>query len=429
MRTLEALLSLAVVLVAASSQPALSEPSAADAIAEKFSAASPSEPPLKQSSDKAVAARQKAMAAKKRADTARAIALRREEEAARLHTQYEADILARAKAELAERVAEQKRAEEDAARADAEAERLAEAEARRRVVENRRREEAARAAALSVDQQAKEAVETAENDRRAALEAQREAETLRLAGRLKAARRAKAAELEQRELEIANLRETDAQVSPHQEAAVIETRSGEAIDAANGAVRPPDGPHRVATPAPAVSPPPSPAPATLVSASRRASVMLVLEPGDYGLRRFNPNQADPVLCLGDTCYISQGSSAPARALPRSQALGPGNTLGGRAGACKLQLACVFRDVDLGASGTAEIMPVDLHVLRHDRREIATITADRTCTFTGGRLACAAPLKSATYRALVVPESIAALASGAGLTAALKGLAADRTASK
>lgn len=429
MRTLEALLSLAVVLVAASSQPALSEPSAADAIAEKFSAASPSEPPLKQSSDKSVAARQKAMAAKKRADTARAIALRREEEAARLHTQDEADILARAKAELAERVAEQKRAEEDAARADAEAERLAEAEARRRVVENRRREEAARAAALSVDQQAKEAVETAENDRRAALEAQREAETLRLAGRLKAARRAKAAELEQRELEIANLRETDAQVSPHQEAAVIETRSGEAIDAANGAVRPPDGPHRVATPAPAVSPPPSPAPATLVSASRRASVMLVLEPGDYGLRRFNPNQADPVLCLGDTCYISQGSSAPARALPRSQALGPGNTLGGRAGACKLQLACVFRDVDLGASGTAEIMPVDLHVLRHDRREIATITADRTCTFTGGRLACAAPLKSATYRALVVPESIAALASGAGLTAALKGLAAARTASK
>ena len=429
MRTLEALLSLAVVLVAASSQPALSEPSAADAIAEKFSAASPSEPPLKQSSDKAVAARQKAMAAKKRADTARAIALRREEEAARLHTQDEADILARAKAELAERVAEQKRAEEDAARADAEAERLAESEARRRVVENRRREEAARAAALSVDQQAKEAVETAENDRRAALEAQREAETLRLAGRLKAARRAKAAELEQRELEIANLRETDAQVSPHQEAAVIETRSGEAIDAANGAVRPPDGPHRVATPAPAVSPPPSPAPATLVSDSRRASVMLVLEPGDYGLRRFNPNQADPVLCLGDTCYISQGSSAPARALPRSQALGPGNTLGGRAGACKLQLACVFRDVDLGASGTAEIMPVDLHVLRHDRREIATITADRTCTFTGGRLACAAPLKSATYRALVVPESIAALASGAGLTAALKGLAADRTASK
>ena len=441
MRSLPVLISLVAVITGACSLSASSQPSAADMIAEKFAAASPSEPAPKHLDDKAAVARQKAIAAKKRADTARAIALRREEEAARLHTQDEADLLARAKAELAERMAEQRRAEEDALRADtearkaaeyadaqvaeaarkAQAEQLAEAEAQRRVIENRKREDAARASAAAAEQKSKEVAEAAETERRAALEAQREAETLRLAERLKEARRAKAAELDQHE--------KVAQQQPPAKIALNEHRSGEAIDAANGAVPLQPSAPKEALPAPAAAPPPSVTPTTLATASSRASVLLVLEPGDYGIRRFNRNQADPVLCAGETCYISQGPDAPARAMPRTQALGPGNTLGGRAGACKQQLACVFRDVDLGASGKANIMPVDLHVVRHDRREVTTIEADQTCTNANGRLACGSPVKSATYRVLAVPETVAAKATPPGLSAALESLASARTAAR
>jgi hypothetical protein len=144
-----------------------------------------------------------------------------------------------------------------------------------------------------------------------------------------------------------------------------------------------------------------------------------MDPGNYGIRRFNKTQGDPVLCAGDVCYISQGPDVAAKAMSRFAALGAGNTLGGRAGACRLQLSCVFRDVDLG-KGMVEIMPVDLHVLRHDRREVSVVAADPTCVVVDGGLACGATLKSATYRAWIVPEPVAVRAGGEILSAALAG---------
>ncbi len=144
-----------------------------------------------------------------------------------------------------------------------------------------------------------------------------------------------------------------------------------------------------------------------------------MEPGNYGIRRFNKTQGDPVLCVGDICYISQGPEVPAKAMSRFAALGAGNTLGGRAGACRLQLSCVFRDVDLGA-GRVEIMPVDLHVLRHDRREVSAAVADKTCWVVDGGLVCGETLKSKTYRAWIVPEPVASRAGAELLSAALAG---------
>lgn len=260
-----------------------------------------------------------------------------------------------------------------------------------------------------------QAAEAADNERRAALAAEREAETLRLAERLRQARRQKSEALnrEQRQRDIAE--QTD-----H-----VEHKGQQVLGIC------PQSP--LATVAPVIATAVSPSAPLAVRPNMawlghaRASVLLALDPGTYGIRRFNPRQADPVLCVGDTCYISQGPDQPAKPMTRMLALGAGNTLGGRAGACRLQLTCVFRDIDL-ASGRAEFQPVDLHVLRHDRRETALAEPDRSCVTANGRLTCSAPIASTTWRAWIVPESTAALAGGPVLTAALSGGLVIRAAS-
>lgn len=160
--------------------------------------------------------------------------------------------------------------------------------------------------------------------------------------------------------------------------------------------------------------------------STRVSVLLLMEPGHRGIRRF-AKTADPVLCLGDQCYVSRGAGTDAAAMPRFMALGPGNTLGPRAGACNQSLGCVFRNVDLrGASAT--IQPVDLRILRHDRRQPSEVRVDPSCRTVAARLTCERAVRASDYTLWVVPETLAAQVGGAGLLTALYGgLATDRSA--
>src|SRR5262245_19990849 len=113
------------------------------------------------------------------------------------------------------------------------------------------------------------------------------------------------------------------------------------------------------------------------------TVLLWLAPGSYGIRR-GYRTADPVLCVADGCYVSRGPERPARFLPGRRALGFFNTWGERAGACRDALMCVFRRVDLGRL-PGYLQPVDLHILRHDRRRGARIGADSNCRLELGRL--------------------------------------------
>ena len=77
-----------------------------------------------------------------------------------------------------------------------------------------------------------------------------------------------------------------------------------------------------------------------------------MDPGTNGIRRFGQKTADPVICAGQSCWVSAGPDHPSTAMPRGKALGPGNTLGRRAAACNQSLTCIFRDVDLGANPQA-----------------------------------------------------------------------------
>jgi colicin import membrane protein len=138
--------------------------------------------------------------------------------------------------------------------------------------------------------------------------------------------------------------------------------------------------------------------------------------------------ANPVLCVGNDCYVSNGAAAPASVMRRAKALGPGNTLGRNAGPCRNQTTCVFRGITLSGPMTA-IQPVDMGFLRHDRRETRAIEADRSCEARNGQLACASAVVSTGYRAWIIPEAIADRAGSVALERALDdGLPAARSAS-
>jgi colicin import membrane protein len=160
----------------------------------------------------------------------------------------------------------------------------------------------------------------------------------------------------------------------------------------------------------------------------RVTVLLLMEPRRHGFAG-KRRAANPVLCIGRGCYISSGPNNPADHMSRWKALGPANSVGRRAGPCRNRLRCVFRNVELGAAAAA-IQPVDMGLWRHDRRDIKTVRADRTCDLIGGRLFCATPVIGHRYRAWIVPESIAARAGADALEDALEeGLPSVRSAER
>ncbi len=158
-------------------------------------------------------------------------------------------------------------------------------------------------------------------------------------------------------------------------------------------------------------------PAIKVVQPRKVTILMVMR-ARRPRRRGVDSALDPVLCTGGRCYVSRGASRNAREMPRVAALGPFNSLGRRAGACKRSPACIFRRVDLAAA-SAEIQPVDLGWLRHDRRNTVRVTADPSCRLIHKRLSCRAAVDSGDYRMWIVPEDIARRAGPAALTEALR----------
>ncbi|HKD58644.1 MAG TPA: hypothetical protein VKD45_14115 [Hyphomicrobiaceae bacterium] len=184
----------------------------------------------------------------------------------------------------------------------------------------------------------------------------------------------------------------------------------------------------------AAAPPQSPAssrvkpPETLSVGTdlNRVTVLLVMAPGSYGIRR-GAQVADPILCMRDGCYISAGADRPATFLPGRKALGLRNTWGARAGACRNALGCIFRSVELGTLPSF-LQPVDLHIFKHDLRAGYAVLADSDCTITAGHLACRHGIDAETYTMWIVPERLAATLGPAGLERALsEGLNGPRSA--
>lgn len=333
---------------------------AAHAIAEKFATAD-------REAKRAAETRKAQAEAAQRAAAAQAADRSRTEEA---------EMLERARLEAAEREAEARRAEDE-----------------RRLAEARKRED---------ERLAREKEEQRLADERRQLEERRQAEALALSEKLRRARELRQA--------------TQAEPSPAPaewetpsrpkffSGAPQDQKAGEADWASEPPLErvpvPREDTHRALWP------------------EQTVTVLLVMEPGDRGIRRFDKS-ADPVLCVGTKCFASLGSDKAAKNMSRAMALGPANTLGARAWGCRHSLTCVFRAVDLGAE-SAVIQPIDLKVLRHDRRESRSVKADLSCEISpGGQLHCANPVQTRTWRAWIIPETVAKMAGAGALEAALR----------
>lgn len=202
------------------------------------------------------------------------------------------------------------------------------------------------------------------------------------------------------------------------------------------------GPEIAAAPQPSVPPAPTPAPgpgdqiaptppafpgrsALGGAPDGRVTVLLIMVPGTYGIRR-GATVADPILCAMDGCYVSGGPGSPAWFLRGRKALGVGNTLGGRAGACRHSLGCVFRAVDLALPEA--LQPVDLHILKHDRKRPQVITSDSDCQLAAGRISCNRAFRAEDYTLWILPEWLAASAGPEELDRAVReGVAPARSA--
>lgn len=310
-------------------------------------------------------------------------AARKAEEEHRIVEARRAEEQARA-AEEARWLAESRRKAEEEAKAEevrraAEAGRKAEEE--RRIAETRRAEERAK-----IDAESRIAAEEA---RRARLEAEREAEGQRLADRLREAR-------ERRESRTAEKRPAGLSPSAESEQGSAEPRQevGRTTSAhASG-----------------------PEPRGELARADRVTVLLILEPGNYGIRRHNKT-ADPILCSLDGCYVSNGADEAASFLAGRRALKFGRIFGERAGACSNSLGCVFRDIEL-RSIARSLSPVDLHVLKHDRRQAQQDISPSDCRIEGPRISCRRGIRTADYMMWVIPESLAERAGSEALEEAV-----------
>ena len=368
--------------------------------------------------------------------------LEAERRAAEEQRAYEEDMLARARAEAEAQLKADMSREQEAARQRAqtdEQERKTQADALERA--------AAEQAARKIEQEKRNEEEARQRAQAEQLVLEREAESRKLAERLRAARRAREearvraaaeAEAEAKLQADARLQSARTTLRRHSERLArkldeIKTRrehyarsipaiqvtgaTHRADDDASGQIATPDitmhGEGRQPQFAPAAA---TSAVATTDANPHRATVLLVMKPGNRGIRRWNKT-ADPMLCIEGNCYISSGAESSAKRISRSKGFGPAIALGTRAGACNGQLACIFRDVDL-IKDHAWMQPVDLRIVRHDRREARRISNDPTCTASDGRISCARTIESDDYRAWIIPEHVARHAGPAALKAAL-----------
>ena len=420
----------AALLLAACGVEAVGQPvnkSAAEQIAEKFGGAA-GQPPEVQAQPAAEAAaeaarkkaatdeakRKAAAAAKRVADEkarqSAALAAEREREARTKAD--EAEMLQNAHAEAEQRRAEleQNRKARELAEAEAEQHRIAEAKAaedarqqaaeRERIADAQRRAEEQRLAEIKAAEQRRMA------EANAAAEAKQQADA-----REREAEAQRQADL--RALEVR--REAEARLLAER---LREAEAARAAKAASQTTRSESTQQITTAPIPASElPQVSPGPAVLDAGKfgPNVTVLVVMQPGNTGIRRFEKT-ADPVLCASDGCYISNGAAAPARLKSLHKVLGPGGTFGERAGACEKSLGCVFRNVDVARSH-GFLQPVDMKVLVHDRREAQTLTSDSDCWVDTGALYCRRPIVAADYRMWVIPEALAVRAGREALEAA------------
>lgn len=342
-------------------------------------------------------------------------------------------IEAARKADEERRIEEARRADDQrrAAAARADEDRRIE-EARRATAEALRLEEERQARELAAEQERRRAAEAlAEQERKRAADARRASEDAVREARRQADEKsrlaAETAELEKQAAAAAQAAERDLEARRITEALSGAANARAERDRARIGAANPETDHRyersVTAPSQDAYERDVPMPHAQLS---RVAVLLVMEPGNRGIRRHNKT-ADPLLCTNGGCYVSNGPGSSASFMAGRKALGVGRTFGERAGACSNSLGCVFRDVELGGL-PAFVQPIDMRLVRHDRRPTQHVDGPSECRLDTGRLQCRRTIDGGSYLMWIVPEDVASRAGPDLLERAIAdGLPASQTA--
>jgi hypothetical protein len=137
-------------------------------------------------------------------------------------------------------------------------------------------------------------------------------------------------------------------------------------------------------------------------------VLLVLDP-EGSQAGFKP---DPIICIDNRCWLSNGISAPALAMPRNKAVALPTTKDVTSDSCSGKSGCVYRGV--AVDPTLRIDVIEVGEGGGASAGAYTISADRSCRKDGSSLVCDNGLATQNFRIWVVPETTAEQAGTSGL---------------
>jgi hypothetical protein len=142
----------------------------------------------------------------------------------------------------------------------------------------------------------------------------------------------------------------------------------------------------------------------------RATVLLVLDSDDNaGAARVKP---DPIICFDQQCWLSNGLEAPAKPMPRSEAVALKSTDSATSDSCSGKSGCAFRDIAF--SPYAQIQVIEVGESRGVADGAYTVAADTTCRKHDDDLVCNNALVTHAFRLWVVPEATAQAIGPSGL---------------
>lgn len=139
-----------------------------------------------------------------------------------------------------------------------------------------------------------------------------------------------------------------------------------------------------------------------------ATVLLVLDP-DGSQVGFKP---DPIICMDNRCWLSNGIGAPALVMPRNKAVALPTTKDVTADSCSGKSGCVYRGVAIDPTMRLDV--VEVGEAGGASAGAYTIAADKSCRKDGSSLVCENGLTTQNFRIWVVPETTAELAGASGL---------------
>jgi len=145
-----------------------------------------------------------------------------------------------------------------------------------------------------------------------------------------------------------------------------------------------------------------------------ATVLLVLDPNGTGIG-FKP---DPIICMANRCWISNGITSSAVAMLRNQAVALQTTSTVTADSCRGKTGCVYRNVPINSRQRIDV--VEVGEGGGASAGAYTVAADNSCRKEGDALVCDNGLGTENFRIWVVPESTAVAVGDASLEDAVAG---------